>query len=155
VRFHRRILLVPFVLSCRDQLLYVDLYFLIIFPHQCLFSPSTNIDREECCNQNYMADSQEDYPDSGDINITNTGVEKLLKNLNPRAYGVVGCETLSKAFEKSRISRSVLLCVLLLCSRCMWVILVYNLLEHTFVLFWRQVWWQQISNHQELVWKNY
>lgn len=30
-----------------------------------------------------MADSQEDYPDSGDINITNTGVEKLLKNLNP------------------------------------------------------------------------
>ena len=27
-----------------------------------------------------MADSQEDYPDSGDINITNTGVEKLLKN---------------------------------------------------------------------------
>jgi hypothetical protein len=26
-----------------------------------------------------MADSQEDYPDSGDINITNTGVEKLLK----------------------------------------------------------------------------
>jgi hypothetical protein len=24
-----------------------------------------------------MADSQEDYPDSGDINITNTGVEKL------------------------------------------------------------------------------
>ena len=30
-----------------------------------------------------MADSQEDYPDSGDINVTNTGVEKLLKNINP------------------------------------------------------------------------
>jgi hypothetical protein len=29
-----------------------------------------------------MADSQEDYPDSGDINITNTGVEKLFQNLN-------------------------------------------------------------------------
>jgi hypothetical protein len=38
------------------------------------------LDREEFFNQNYMADSQEDYPDSGDINITNTGVEKLLKN---------------------------------------------------------------------------
>ena len=30
-----------------------------------------------------MADSQEDYPESGDINVTNTGVEKLLKNRNP------------------------------------------------------------------------
>jgi hypothetical protein len=30
-----------------------------------------------------MADSQEDYPDSGDINITNTGVEKLIKNIYP------------------------------------------------------------------------
>jgi hypothetical protein len=44
---------------------------------------STNIDRESFYNQNYMADSQEDYPDSGDINITNTGVEKLIKNINP------------------------------------------------------------------------
>ena len=50
---------------------------------QSVFSPSTNINREEFYNQNYMADSQEDYPDSGDINITNTGVEKLIKNLNP------------------------------------------------------------------------
>ena len=50
---------------------------------QSVFSSSTNIDREEFYNQNYMADSQEDYPDSGDINITNTGVEKLLNNLNP------------------------------------------------------------------------
>jgi hypothetical protein len=50
---------------------------------QFVFSPSTNIDREEFYNQNYMADSQEDYPDSGDINITNTGMQKLLKNLNP------------------------------------------------------------------------
>jgi hypothetical protein len=50
---------------------------------QFVCSPSTNIDREEFYNQNYMADSQEDYPDSGDINIANTGVEKLLQNLNP------------------------------------------------------------------------
>jgi hypothetical protein len=30
-----------------------------------------------------MADSQEDYPDSRDINIKNTGMENLLQNLNP------------------------------------------------------------------------
>ena len=47
---------------------------------QSIFSPSANIDWEEVYTQNYMADSQEDYPDSGDINITNTGVEKLLQN---------------------------------------------------------------------------
>jgi hypothetical protein len=61
---------------------------------QSVFSPSTNIDREECCNQNYMADTQEDYPESGDINVTNTGVEKLLKNRNlllKRVAEGIGC----------------------------------------------------------------
>ena len=44
---------------------------------------AANINREEFYYQNYIADSQADYPDSGDINITNTGVEKQLRNLHP------------------------------------------------------------------------
>jgi hypothetical protein len=37
---------------------------------------------------------QEDYPVSGDINITNTGVDKLLQNLNPHkaAFAADACE---------------------------------------------------------------